>query len=78
MDSNLDEQMLAKKKEAYRRGIAVIILLIFLTAGEYWLGSVAYDWWAIILAIAVLKAFFVVRDYMHIGRLFAAEEEASS
>jgi hypothetical protein len=36
---------------------------------------VAYYWWAAIFAIAVLKAFFVVRDYMHIGRLFASDEE---
>jgi hypothetical protein len=76
MEINVDEKLLAKKKEAYRRGVAVIILLLFLTAGEYWLGSIAYDWWAIIFAIALLKAFFVLRDYMHVGRLFTAEEEA--
>ena len=76
MEANVDEKMMAQKKEAYRRGIAVIILLLFLTAGEFWLGSIAYDWWAIIFAIALLKAFFVVRDYMHVGRLFAAEVEA--
>ena len=76
METNVDEKMIQKKKEAYRRGIAVIILLLFLTAGEYWLGSIAYDWGMIIFAIALLKAFFVLRDYMHVGRLFAAEEEA--
>ncbi len=78
METNVDEKLLSKKKEAYRRGLAVMILLFFLTAGEYWVGSIAYSWWTVIFAIALLKAFFVVRDYMHIGRLFAAEEEAEA
>jgi hypothetical protein len=54
----------------------VIILLAALTIGEYWLGAVAAYWWAPILGVALLKAFFVVRDYMHVGRLFASDEEA--
>jgi hypothetical protein len=64
-----------KKKEAYKKGVAVLILLVFLTISEYWMGVVAYYWWAAIMGIALLKAFFVVRDYMHIGRLFASDEE---
>ncbi len=71
MDKNLEE----KKKQAYRAGAAIMILLIAFTIGEYWIGSVANTWWAVLLGIAVIKAFFVIRDYMHIGRLFAAEEE---
>ena len=64
-----------KKNEAYRIGLVVLILLAVVTLGEYWMGVVAVQWWAPLLAVAVLKAFFVVRDYMHIGRLFAGEEE---
>ena len=75
METNTDEVMEEKKKEAYRKGVGVIILLFFLTLSEYWLGVVAYAWWTAILAIALLKAFFVIRDYMHVGRLFAADEE---
>lgn len=75
MEAKTDEIMEAKKKDAYRKGVAVIVLLAFLTISEYWIGSVAYYWWAAIMGIAILKAFFVVRDYMHIGRLFAADEE---
>ena len=75
METTDDEKVIARKKEAYRKGMAVMILLLFLTAGEYWVGSIAYSWWTIIFGIALLKAFFVVRDYMHVGRLFAAEEE---
>jgi hypothetical protein len=54
----------------------VIILLAFMTLGEYLLGVFAFAWWTPLIAIAILKAFFVVRDYMHIGRLFASDEEA--
>jgi hypothetical protein len=64
-----------KKKEALQIGFGVLILLIILTIGEYWVGSVAATWWAPIMGIALIKAFFVVRDYMHIGRVFAGDEE---
>lgn len=78
MEAKVDEKMEEKKRESYRRGIAVIILLFFLTLSEYWLGVVAYAWWAAIFAIAIIKAYFVVRDYMHIGRLFDAEGEVEA
>lgn len=64
-----------KKEKAYAIGKTVLILLAVLTIGEYLLGSIAPDWWAILLAVAIMKAFFVVRDYMHLPRLFAGEEE---
>ena len=78
MDTKIDEKYEAKKKELYRRGISIIILLIFLTLGEYFIGAVAYAWAfvaTILITISVIKAFFVVRDYMHVGRLFASDEE---
>jgi hypothetical protein len=72
----MDEKMMEdRKQEAFRIGTAVIILLAVLTIGEYWLGSIASVWWAPLLGIALLKAFFVVRDYMHLPRLFASEED---
>jgi hypothetical protein len=64
-----------KKKEAYRVGVAVLIILIVSTIGEFFIGTVASLWWAVLMSIAILKAFFIIRDYMHIGRLFAADEE---
>jgi len=64
-----------KKKMAYRIGTTVLILLMFLTIGEYLIGSFVIGWSGVLIAIALIKAFFVVRDYMHIGRLFATEEE---
>lgn len=63
-----------KKKLAYNKGIVIFMLLAVFTLGEYFIGSVSASWWAPLLAIAVLKAFLIVRDYMHIGEVFAAEE----
>ena len=64
-----------KKHEAYRIGIGVMILLAGLTIGEYFMGAFASAWALPILLVAAIKAFFVVRDYMHVGRVFASDEE---
>ena len=64
-----------KKKRDYQIGVSVLVLLALLTVGEYLLGAIVPVWWTPLLGIAALKAFFVVRDYMHISRLFAADEE---
>jgi hypothetical protein len=63
-----------KKLEAFRIGASVMIILGVLTLGEYWLGTIASAWWAPLIGVAILKAFFVMRDYMHLPRLFAQEE----
>jgi Prokaryotic Cytochrome C oxidase subunit IV len=75
----MDEtKMLEMKTAAYRVGVSVLILLIVLTAGEFLLGNFAYEWAAPLIGVAFLKAFLIVRDYMHLGRLFAGDEEAES
>lgn len=74
--AHVEDEVEIKKKEAYRVGLGVFFLLVVFSIGEYWLGAVASAWWAPILAIATLKAVLVIRDYMHIGRLFTSEEEA--
>jgi hypothetical protein len=71
MESTMDD----KKKLAYRVGLTVLIMLAVLTVGEFFIGYVASIWWAPLIGIALVKAFFIIRDYMHIGRLFAADEE---
>ena len=54
----------------------VFIILFILTAGEYYLGVISTTNIAgIMLSIGLLKAFFIVRDYMNIGRLFSGGEE---
>jgi hypothetical protein len=64
-----------KKKQAYRIGAVIFLLLAVLTIGEYFIGAVAPVWWAPLLGIALMKAFLIIRDYMHIGRVFATQED---
>lgn len=59
-----------KMRQNLWTGVVVMILLSTMTLGEYFIGLVAYNWWAPLLSIAALKAFFIIRDYMHIGRVF--------
>jgi len=63
-----------KKKNAYSKGLAILFILVVLTLGEFFIGAIASSWWAPLLGVAVLKAFLIIRDYMHIGRLFAQDE----
>ena len=67
----------AKKKQALWVGSAVMILLVSLTIAEYLIGSYVTIWWgaAALIGIAILKATFVVREYMHVKRVFAGDEE---
>jgi hypothetical protein len=65
-----------KKREALRLGLAVFILLAFMTAGEYLIGAYVVGWAAPLWLIAILKAALIIRDYMHLPRLFSGEEES--
>lgn len=67
-----------RKNEAFRKGVVIFILLATLTVGEYFIGAVAHVWWAPLLTVALIKAYLIVRDYMHVGRLFAGDEEVHS
>ena len=75
MEQQLDPTLETKKKAAWQIGFAIFVLLLALTIGEFFVGTVAVTWWFILLGIALLKAFFVVRDYMHLPRLFKGDEE---
>ena len=67
--------MEAKRKNLYRTGLVVMIILGVLTAFEFFLGVLSSALWLPLLLIALVKALFVLRDYMHIGLLFAGDEE---
>ena len=71
----METKMNGKLKDAYRNGAVVLILLATFTMGEYFLGSIAVGWIMPLFLIALLKAALIVRDYMHLPRLFAAGEE---
>ena len=64
-----------KKKEMYEKGLIVLVWLAVLTIGELWFALMDIPWWSILVVIALIKAVLVVRDYMHIGRLFSGEQE---
>ena len=64
-----------KKKAAYEKGIIILVWLAVLSIAELWFALMELPWWSILVVIALIKAVVVVRDYMHIGRVFYGEEE---
>ena len=64
-----------KLQVAFQKGVFILMLLAVLTVGEFALAYIGASWWSVLILIALLKAFLVVRDYMHIGRIFGGQEE---
>lgn len=62
-------------KDAMAAGVWVLIFLAVLTAGEYLVASIAQPWGKLLLLVAVWKTYYVVKTYMHIGRLFNPDSE---
>lgn len=63
-------------KEAMWAGMWILIMLAVLTAGEFLVAVIAPPWGNLLLVVAVWKSYYVVKSYMHIGRLFGGDEEA--
>lgn len=61
------------KAAAFRTSLMVAAALAILTIGEYFLALV-YSGAALLLLLGLVKAYFVVNFYMHISRLWTAEE----
>lgn len=61
------------KTAAFRTSLMVAVALAVFTIGEYFL-ALAYSGAALLLLIGLVKAYFVVNFYMHISRLWTAEE----
>ncbi|OGO61265.1 MAG: hypothetical protein A2029_09390 [Chloroflexi bacterium RBG_19FT_COMBO_47_9] len=72
MDNNTNPEKL--RNQPYRLGINVLIVLGLLTAAEYVASRFGVTLVWVFIFIALIKAFLVLRDYMHIGRLFKEEE----
>ena len=68
-----------EKSEEYKTDLAlgnwILVMLAVLTVGEFLVGVIAPPWGIILLIIALWKAYYVVKDFMHIGRLFGGDEE---
>jgi len=71
-----------EKNEHYKAGVIVFIILAVFTAIEFaasqmgsWVSALQAAVLPTLIVLALLKAFLVVRDYMHIGKVFFGEEE---
>lgn len=63
------------RRAALNRGVWVAVMLAVLTFGEFLVGVIAPPWGTLLLVVAAFKAFFVITEYMHIGRLFSSDGE---
>lgn len=63
-------------KADLKRGGYIFMLLAVLTVGEFIVASIAAPWVFVLWTVAAWKAFLVVRDYMHLGKIFKSDEEA--
>jgi len=60
------------KAKAYRRGTIVFLVLLLLTAVEFYVG-IALNSTALLLIMALLKAALIVYVFMHVYRLWREE-----
>ncbi|GAB4577307.1 MAG: hypothetical protein Fur0022_00380 [Anaerolineales bacterium] len=58
-----------RKTAAYRFGVIIFLILLMLLMTEFAVSNVGVPAWAI-LAFGILQAILIVREYMHISRLF--------
>lgn len=70
----MGETMEQHKSEKFKAGVIVLVILAILTGAEFGISQIG-NLALVLIVIALLKAFLVIRDYMHIGRLFSEEEE---
>jgi caa(3)-type oxidase subunit IV len=65
-------------KENKNIGVAVFLVLIALTVGEFFIGSIAVDWSWPLWGIALLKAGLIIYYFMHVTRVFGMSKEDHS
>ena len=72
-----------QKSEHYRAGVIVFALLAIFTAIEFtvsqmgnWASALQAAVVPALIVLALIKSFLVVRDYMHLGKVFYGEEES--
>jgi heme/copper-type cytochrome/quinol oxidase subunit 4 len=62
------------KKQTYKLGLIILIVLAVLTAIEFGVATAHIPWVWIFFLLALIKAWFVLQYYMHLPRLFKAEQ----
>jgi hypothetical protein len=75
---NQEEQNGNGYKEQRNVGLAVFILLLALTVGEFFIGYIATDWNWPLWGIAIFKAALIIYYFMHVTKLFGSSEEETS
>ena len=80
MDENkkTEEQNNGDYKDQKNIGIAVFLLLVALTIGEFFIGSIAADWNWHLWGIAIFKAVLIIYYFMHVTRQFGSSKEEGS
>lgn len=61
-----------KKRAAYRTGVIVFIVLVVLTAVEFYIATISGTV-AGLFIVALVKAALIIRYFMHVNRLWAEE-----
>jgi hypothetical protein len=62
-------------KEDRNIGLAVFLLLIALTVGEFFIGSIAVNWNWPLWGISIFKAILIIYYFMHVTRVFGKSKE---
>ncbi len=75
-DKTNDKPKRDSRQQALYSGLWILLMLAVLTIGEYIVGVIAPPWGGILIVVAAFKAYWVLTEYMHIGRLFSNEEES--